>query len=206
MTITDKPVKPGVTPAVAPADEADKAEQQQDVEQQQEDQEADAKSPTTAVLEAAQPFQVEGGEGKVHQMQARHAKLAMGEAVADAKRHLADAADVRPILRKYPYVAVGGALAAGFVAAAVLVPSKKQRAAARLRVLERAVRTEQAAAGKKFAAPSTGKGKRALGLLWRFARPTLLSMATGAIGGAAGGAGAADNAPAADDAAVSDVT
>ena len=193
MSTTDKAGEPAdkVRGAVSPADEPDKARQQQQVEQEQEDQEADAQSPATAVLEAAQPFQVEGGEGKVHQMQARHAKFALQEAVLDARHHLLKAADVRPVLRKYPYVAVGGSLAAGFVAAAVLVPSKKQRAASRLRALERAVRAE-AAAGKK----SLGKGggasptKRVLGLVWRFARPTLLSMVTGAISGAAGGASA----------------
>ena len=177
--------------AVTPSDDEDQAEQQQQVEQEQEDQEADVKTPTTAVLEAAQPFQVEGGEGKVHQMQARHAKLALREATLEARRHLLNAADVRPILRKYPYAAVGGSLAIGFVAAAVLVPSRKQRAAARLRVLERAVRAEAAAAGKKVGGGggSPGWGRRGLSIAWRFARPTLLSMATGAIGGAAGGGG-----------------
>ena len=192
MSTTDKDrVVPG---GKSPEQEAD---EQQQVEKEQEDQEADVKTPATAVLEAAQPFEVEGGEGKVHQMQARHAKLAMGEALRDAKRHVANAADVRPVLRKHPYLTVGGSLAIGFVAAAALVPSKKQRAAARLRALERAVRAEAAVGDRASAVkPAPSKAKKVIGLAWRFARPTLLSMATGAISGAAGGAANADDGPA----------
>ena len=197
----------------ASADESQEAaDEQQRVEQEQENQEAEAKTPATAVLEAAQPFQVEGGEGKVHQMQARHARLALGEAINDAKGHLINAADVRPILRQYPYLAVGSSLAAGFVAAAVLVPSRKQRAASRLRALERAVRAEAAASGKRVAKPSSGgAARKGLGLAWRLARPTLLSLVTGAISGAATGNAAAEpqqDAPPADlpDTEVADVT
>ena len=175
--------------AVGLADDGgDKAEEQQQVEEEQEEQEADVKTPATAVLEAAQPFQVEGGEGRVHQMQARHAQAAMGEAVADIKRHLARVADVRPVLRRYPYAAVGASVGVGFVAAALLIPSRQQRAAARLRALERAVRAEAKVGGKAGgAASATTPTRKALSLAWRFAKPTLLSMITGSLSGMASG-------------------
>ena len=130
-------------------------------------------------------------EGAIYQMKARHAKMAMGEALADAKSHLLKAADARPLVAKHPYAAVGGAAALGLVAALVVVPSSKQRAARRLAALERAVRLESAAGGRKVgggAKPTLGR--RAFGLAFRFAKPTLLSLITGSLSGAAGGAAA----------------
>lgn len=151
----------------------------------EEEQKAEFHGPATAVLDALQPFNVEGGEGEVHQMVARHAKTAAVQAVKDAGRHLLGAADIRPLVQKHPWLALGGAAAVGFAAAAMLVPSEKQRAASRLRALEQALDAE--ARGNRSAS-SSKSGSQLLRTVWRLVRPTLLSVVTSAITGAATGA------------------
>ena len=157
------------------------------VEQIQEEQKAEFHGPTAAVLDAMQPFNIEGGEGKVHQMQARQAKLAAEQALKEAGRHLLNIGDVRPLIRQHAWLALGGSAALGFVAARMLIPSEKQKAAARLRALERALQDESAMGSRTFARRS-GSSNRLLRMGWRLARPTLLSMLTGALSGAATGA------------------
>src|SRR5687768_5119479 len=107
-----------------------------------EDQQAEFHGPTTAMLDAMQPFNIEGGEGKVHQMRARHAKLAAQEALKEAGQHLLNVADIRPVIRQHPLLALGGSAALGFAAAVLLAPTERKRAAARLRTLERALEAE----------------------------------------------------------------
>ena len=157
------------------------------LEQVEEEQQAEFHGPTTAMLDSMQPFNIEGGEGMVHHMQARHAKAAMGQAFREAGQHLLGVADVRPLIRQHPWAAIGGAAALGFVAAALVVPSEKQRAASRLRALERALQDEAAMGARDFRSKAKS-GSRLLRLGWRLARPTLLSMVSGALTGAATGA------------------
>lgn len=152
----------------------------------QEEQKAEFHGPTTAMLDAMQPFNIEGGEGQVHDMAARQAKVAAQQALKDAGRHLMNITDIRPLIRQHPWIALGGAAAVGFAAAALLVPSEKQRAAARLRALERALDAETRVGGRRVGGATSGS--RLLRLGWRIARPTLLSLVTGAITGAATGA------------------
>ena len=78
-----------------------------------EEQEAEFHTPATAMLDSLQPFNVEGGEGLIHQMKARQARTAAQEAVKDAGRHLLNVADPRPLIRDHPWMAIGGS-AAGF--------------------------------------------------------------------------------------------
>lgn len=158
-----------------------------EAEKIQEDQDAEFHGPTTAMLDALQPFNIEGGEGQVHQMKARQARMAAREALKDAKRHLVKAADVRPVIRQHPWLAVGGSAALGFAAAMALIPSDRKRAAARLRTLERSLVAEMD--GRPGGGRSrSGTTNRLIRLGWRFAQPTLLSLVTGALSGAASGA------------------
>lgn len=150
-------------------------------------------SPAMAVLETVQPLQVEGGEGKIHEMEARHARVAIKQAIAEAKHHLAAAVDPRPIVRQYPLAAVGGAAVVGFVGTFLALPSEQQKAAGRLRAIERALRAEAAWGGRGPAGSEAGLGKKLLNMGLRYAKPTLVSFVTSALTGAAGGAAVADD-------------
>ena len=144
-------------------------------------------SPAMAVLDAAQPLNVEGGEGKIHEMVDRHASLAIKQAMVVAQRHALAAADPRPLVRKYPAATIGGAAAVGLIGALLAVPSEKQRAANRLHAIERALRDEAAYDGPKAAASTPSIGKRLFQIGMRYAKPTLISMATSALTGAISG-------------------
>ena len=148
-------------------------------------------SPAAAVLDTAAPVDPEAGEGRVHEMTARHARLAMADALADCRRHLARAADPRPIVRQHPWTSVGIAAGVGFVAAALAVPSEKQRAASRLRAIERALSAEGRASGVPLA-KKPGWGRRLFRLAWRYGKPTIVSALTSAATGAAAGAATAE--------------
>lgn len=149
--------------------------------------------PLMAVLDSAQPLQVEGGEGKIHAMAARHATLAMRQALVEAKRHALTAADPRPFVRRHPLPTVGGAAAVGLFAALVAVPSEKQRAAQRLRAIERALRDEAAYDGQTTVGGGASLSKRAFRYALQYAKPTLVSFLTSAITGAVSGGTTASN-------------
>jgi ElaB/YqjD/DUF883 family membrane-anchored ribosome-binding protein len=152
-----------------------------------EEQEAEFHTPATAMLDSLQPFNVEGGEGLIHQMKARQARTAASEAVKDAGRHLLNVADPRPLIREHPWMAIGGSAALGFVAAMMLVPTEKSRAASRLRALERALEAESRK-GERVSKTGSGNLGRILRLGVRLVQPMVLSLLTGAISGAATGA------------------
>lgn len=141
-------------------------------------------SAAMAVLDSAQPLQVEGGEGKIHEMSGRHARLAMQQALLEARRHLRAAADPRPLVRQYPLPAIGVAAAVGLIGALALVPSEKQRVAGRLRAIERALRVESAAGGRGVSG-SSSMGKRLFHMGMQYAKPALISMVTSALTGVA---------------------
>ena len=73
------------------------------------------------------PKTVAQQENEFLQQQADEAKAAIGNAIAQAKTSLAEGMDPKAWTRKYPLIAVGSALAAGFVAAAITVTSKEPR-------------------------------------------------------------------------------
>lgn len=141
-------------------------------------------------MEHPEPPEPGTGEGAVHEMRARHASAAAVDALGEAMGHLGTAADPRAWLKRNPWATLGAGAAVGFMAAATVVPSRKQSMERRLRVLERSLRDEAAATSRMFARKRAGAGGRMLKLAWRLGRPTLISMLTGMAGGAASGAAA----------------
>jgi hypothetical protein len=71
--------------------------------------------------------------------QAEEAQAAIARALANAKASLAEGMDPREWTRAHPLVAVGSAVAAGFVAAVVTIPSKEEREIARLAKIQKAM-------------------------------------------------------------------
>ncbi|HSV14736.1 MAG TPA: hypothetical protein VLI90_10780 [Tepidisphaeraceae bacterium] len=74
--------------------------------------------------------------------QADEAKAAIASALADAKAALAEGIDPREWTRRYPFVALGSAVAAGFVAAVLTIPSKEQQELKKLEKIRRAMHPE----------------------------------------------------------------
>ena len=77
------------------------------------------------------------------QEQAANAKAAIAQTLADAKDALAEGVSIREWTARYPWIAVGGAAVAGFVAATTLVPTKEQQALKKLAAYERALHPER---------------------------------------------------------------
>jgi hypothetical protein len=130
-------------------------------------------SPAAAVLEAVQPIDVSVGEGRIHAMRARHAQLAMSAATQDAAGALKRLADPVAATKAYPLAATGVAAGVGLVVTLALKKSPQQKAAARLRALERAMAAEAVAGGKVNKPKPTGGFSKVARLAWRFGRPTL---------------------------------
>lgn len=122
-------------------------------------------------------------------MRARHASAATADALAEAAGHLGTAADPRAWVRTHPWATLGAGAVAGFLAAATVVPSRKQSMERRLKVLERSLRDEAATTSRMFK-KSPAAGSRLFRLAWRLGRPTLISMLTGLASGAASGTAA----------------
>jgi hypothetical protein len=78
--------------------------------------------------------------------QADQAQAAIARALENAKAGLAAGMDPREWTRTYPIVAVGSALAAGFVAAVMTIPSKEEQELARLAKIQKALHPEPAPA------------------------------------------------------------
>ncbi len=79
------------------------------------------------------------GESEFLRVEAEQAKAAVKRALEDAKTALTGAVDPRELTRSHPFVALGSAVVAGFVAAAVAIPSKEQQALRRIEKLQRAM-------------------------------------------------------------------
>ena len=69
--------------------------------------------------------------------QAATARLAIGQAFKDIRTRLAEGANPAAWAAEHPWITVSAAAAAGFVATAVLVPSKEQQALNKLAAIER---------------------------------------------------------------------
>jgi hypothetical protein len=79
------------------------------------------------------------------QQQADDAKAAIGNAICEAKTALTQGMDPKAWTRKYPLIAVGSALAAGFAAAVVTISTKEQQELERLREISKALHPETTA-------------------------------------------------------------
>lgn len=79
------------------------------------------------------------GESAYLTRQAQLAKQAMGRAASELGAVAARAADPRPWAQHHPWMTLGASAVAGFVATALLVPSKEQSALKRLAEIERAL-------------------------------------------------------------------
>jgi hypothetical protein len=82
------------------------------------------------------------GQTEFLHQQAEQAQLAIGQALANARAALAEGMDPREWTKKYPIVAVGSALVAGFAAAVMTIPSKEQQEITRLQRIQEALHPE----------------------------------------------------------------
>src|SRR4051794_28407673 len=71
--------------------------------------------------------------------QVNEASAAIGQAFSALKADLSKGLDPKALTDKYPWLTVGAAAVAGFVAASAVVPSKEQQALKRLERIERAL-------------------------------------------------------------------
>ncbi len=84
----------------------------------------------------------ESSEADFLEKQADEAKAAITRAMADARTALAEGIDPREWTRRYPVVALGSAVAAGFVAALLAIPSKEQQELKKMEKVRRALHPE----------------------------------------------------------------
>jgi hypothetical protein len=121
--------------------------------------------------------------------QAEAAKRAMAQVWSQVKGHLAQGAAPQAWAREFPWITVGAAAVAGFVAASALIPSKEEQALKKLAAIERALnpappRTEHA--------DGNGHGKKESGSMLStilhevlaVARPAIVSLMTAGLTGA----------------------
>jgi hypothetical protein len=149
-------------------------------------------------------------EAEYLRKQADDAKAAIGAALSDARAAMAEGIDPREWTRRYPLVAVGSALAAGFVAAVLAVPSREQQELKKLEKIRRALHPEPAASdgkeGKKtkveVETPESSWWSTLLREAMSLIRPVLLSALTAGLTGRMGGEQSSGRAQAAAGAAV----
>ena len=143
---------------------------------------ADVSSPGPAVDEA-----------DFLQQQVSEAKAALAATLSDAAAALKDGVDPATWARRYPLLAIGSALLAGFAAAAVTIPSKEQQELRKLEKLAKALRpAAPAPSGDKAAAAPTANAtadetKKPLWLTIlheaiNLLRPALVSMLSAYVG------------------------
>jgi hypothetical protein len=120
--------------------------------------------------------------------QAEAARLAMTHAWTQIKARLGQGVAPQAWAKEYPWITVGAAAVAGFVATAALVPSKEAQALKKLAAIERALNP-----GPAHEEPhANGNGKKegqgimatVLHEVLNIAKPVLLSMMSAGIGAA----------------------
>jgi hypothetical protein len=84
-------------------------------------------------------------ESEFLQLQADQAKAQIHQALNDAKAALTGSVDPRELTRKHPWISIVSAAAAGFVAAAVVIPSKQELELRRLERVRRAMNPQPTA-------------------------------------------------------------
>jgi hypothetical protein len=119
--------------------------------------------------------------------QAEEARRAISQVFADIKHELAEGADPRQWAKAYPWWTMAGSLAAGFVAAAGVIPSKEDQALKRLAKLEKALHPPPPPVsedGERHRDHERGGLLSALGHeLISAVKPVLLSALTAGVGG-----------------------
>lgn len=122
--------------------------------------------------------------------QAETARLALAHAWEQVKVRLGQGVAPSEWAKEYPWITVGAAAVAGFVATAALVPSKEEQALKKLAAIERALnpappREEEHSNGNS---KKTGSGLMGTILheVLNIAKPVLLSMMSAGVGGAVG--------------------
>jgi hypothetical protein len=113
--------------------------------------------------------------------QAEVAKLAISRALSDAKAALAEGLDPKEWTRRYPFVAVGSAIAAGFAAAVLTIPSKEQQELHKLEKIRRAMHPEPESA-KEAKAEQKPLWSTLLHEAVQLIRPVLVSAVSAGIG------------------------
>jgi hypothetical protein len=151
---------------------------------------SDRKAPTsqdaTAAAAAARAGAKKLSEAEYLHQQADEAKAAIGAALADARSAMAEGLDPREWTRRYPLVAVGSALAAGFVATVLAIPSHKRRELKQMEKLRAALHPEAAHGDHEKPKPEKASPEPSF---WfnilreslRLIRPVLLSAVTAAF-------------------------
>jgi hypothetical protein len=128
--------------------------------------------------------------------QAENAKLAMAKAWEQLKAKLGQGAAPQAWAKEYPWITVGAAAVAGFVAASAIIPSKEEQALKKLAAIERAL--NPAPAPRKEHENGNGKPEAKSWLstmlheVLNVARPAIISMITANMGGAVAGMNPAD--------------
>jgi hypothetical protein len=122
--------------------------------------------------------------------QAADAKAAISATIADIGKNLGQAVNVNQLTRQHPWLTIGASTVAGFVATAMLVPSKEDRALKKLAKIERAL-TPPPPEAKRDETNGDGaqdykKGKQSfgrtiLGEVIKTIQPALLSMLTAGV-------------------------
>ena len=125
--------------------------------------------------------------------QAVDAKAALTATLSEIGRDLGQSVNVAGWTRQYPWVTIGASAVAGFVATAVLVPSKEDRALRRLAKIERALnpppptrKDEPSDDGggdnsKDFKKGRSSFSRAILGEVIKAVQPALLSMLTAGV-------------------------
>jgi hypothetical protein len=120
--------------------------------------------------------------------QAQNAKLAMAHAWDQVKARLGQGFAPQAWAKEYPWITVGAAAVAGFVAASTLIPSKEEQALKKLAAIERALNP---APPKVEHSDGNGSGKKEgrsmlstiLHEVLAVARPAIVSLMTAGLSG-----------------------
>ena len=86
-----------------------------------------------------EPLHPESSEADFLTLQQEHAKKAIARAAAEIKDALAQGVDPGAGMKQYPWATLGASAVAGFVATAMLVPSKEEQALKKLAAIEKAL-------------------------------------------------------------------
>jgi hypothetical protein len=121
--------------------------------------------------------------------QAETARLALMHAWQQVKVRLGQGVAPVEWAKEYPWITVGAAAVAGFVATAALVPSKEEQALKKLAAIERALNPAPPHAPEHSNGdsqkPASGLMSTILHEVMNVAKPVLLSMMSASMGGAA---------------------
>jgi hypothetical protein len=125
---------------------------------------------TSASAQATRPTDPTGekkaaeiGESAFLTRQAADAKRAISRVVDDLKNELSTSVDPRAWMQVHPWTTMGAAAVAGFLAAAVAIPSKEQQALKRLAEIEKALMPRHRANGYPDDAEVNGNSVRKAG-------------------------------------------